>query len=155
MINQDSIEEVDIINPTSTSDEVLFEATLRPQKLAEYVGQEKIKLPDDTTIEGEVGIGQIPGGFGIEVELKIHVPGIVRRSLVLFPIDVQRVADCGSHIRLPVGKLCHLRLIREYRIIDHHFAHRRLHAHRVRAPPQPVGQRQMQCCGIDRRIDAA
>jgi Ohr subfamily peroxiredoxin len=38
-------------------------------------GQEKMKLPDDTNIEGIVGIGQIPGGFGIEVELKISVPG--------------------------------------------------------------------------------
>lgn len=39
-------------------------------------GQQKIKLPDDTSIEGEVGIGQIPGGFGIAVELKISVPGL-------------------------------------------------------------------------------
>ncbi|MGZ3722340.1 MAG: organic hydroperoxide resistance protein [Bdellovibrionales bacterium] len=38
--------------------------------------QQKIKLPDDTNIEGHVGIGQIPGGFGIEVELKINVPGM-------------------------------------------------------------------------------
>ncbi|OGE73587.1 MAG: Holliday junction DNA helicase RuvB [Candidatus Doudnabacteria bacterium RIFCSPLOWO2_02_FULL_42_9] len=35
--------ETDIIKPTTTTEEVLFEATLRPQKLAEYVGQEKIK----------------------------------------------------------------------------------------------------------------
>ncbi|OGE80026.1 MAG: Holliday junction DNA helicase RuvB [Candidatus Doudnabacteria bacterium RIFCSPHIGHO2_01_FULL_45_18] len=42
MINQDSVE-IDIINPSAASDETLFEATLRPQKLAEYVGQEKIK----------------------------------------------------------------------------------------------------------------
>lgn len=39
-------------------------------------GQEKMKLPDDTSIEGIVGIGQIPGGFGIEVELKISIPGL-------------------------------------------------------------------------------
>ena len=43
MINQDSVEELEIINPVSKPDETLFEATLRPQKLAEYVGQEKIK----------------------------------------------------------------------------------------------------------------
>jgi len=42
MITNDSIE-TDIIKPTTTTEEVLFEATLRPQKLAEYVGQEKIK----------------------------------------------------------------------------------------------------------------
>lgn len=36
--------------------------------------QEKVKLPDSTSIEGVVGIGPRPGGFGIEVELKISVP---------------------------------------------------------------------------------
>lgn len=39
-------------------------------------GQQKITLPPDTSIEGTVGIGQIPTGFGIEVELKVHVPGM-------------------------------------------------------------------------------
>ncbi|MGA2776229.1 MAG: organic hydroperoxide resistance protein [Steroidobacteraceae bacterium] len=40
--------------------------------------REKIALPADTSIQGSVGIGQIPNGFGIEVELKIWVPGIAR-----------------------------------------------------------------------------
>ena len=39
-------------------------------------GHEKIALPADTTIEGSVGIGAIPTGFGIEVELKISIPGL-------------------------------------------------------------------------------
>jgi Holliday junction DNA helicase RuvB len=43
MITEDEIEETEITTPTTTTDEVLFEATLRPQRLAEYVGQEKIK----------------------------------------------------------------------------------------------------------------
>ncbi|KAF3999931.1 organic hydroperoxide resistance protein [Glaciimonas immobilis] len=38
--------------------------------------QDKITLPADTSITGLVGIGQIPGGFGIEVELKISLPGM-------------------------------------------------------------------------------
>jgi holliday junction DNA helicase RuvB len=42
MITQD-FEETNMTVPTTTSEETLFEATLRPQKLAEYVGQEKIK----------------------------------------------------------------------------------------------------------------
>lgn len=37
--------------------------------------QQKVKLPDDTRIDGTVGIGPIPAGFGIAVELKISVPG--------------------------------------------------------------------------------
>jgi lipoyl-dependent peroxiredoxin len=42
---------------------------------------EKLKLPAEPTIEGSVGIGQIPGGFGIAVELKIAVPGMAREEL--------------------------------------------------------------------------
>lgn len=40
--------------------------------------REKVKLPDETSIEGSVGIGPIAQGFGIEVELKISVPGVER-----------------------------------------------------------------------------
>jgi len=43
--------------------------------------QQKMKLPDDTSIEGSVGIGPIPGGFGLEVELKINVPGIDKEQV--------------------------------------------------------------------------
>lgn len=41
-------------------------------------GQEKVALPADTSITGKVGIGQIPGGFGIEAELQISLPGLDR-----------------------------------------------------------------------------
>lgn len=39
-------------------------------------GQKKIALPADTSVTGTVGIGQIPAGFGIEVDLAITVPGM-------------------------------------------------------------------------------
>jgi lipoyl-dependent peroxiredoxin len=41
-------------------------------------GQQKITLPAEATVEGSVGIGQIPTGFGIEVELKVSLPGMPR-----------------------------------------------------------------------------
>jgi Ohr subfamily peroxiredoxin len=37
-------------------------------------------LPADTRIDGSVGIGQIPGGFGIEAELRVHLPGLPREQ---------------------------------------------------------------------------
>lgn len=43
-------------------------------------GREKVALPADASIEGNVGIGQIPNGFGIEVELKIALPGLPREQ---------------------------------------------------------------------------
>lgn len=44
-------------------------------------GQAKVALPAELTITGEVGIGQIPTGFGIEVDLTIHGPGLDQAQL--------------------------------------------------------------------------
>ncbi|HEY0335034.1 MAG TPA: organic hydroperoxide resistance protein, partial [Stenotrophomonas sp.] len=54
-------------------------------------GQEKIKLPGEPSVEGHVGIGQIPGGFGLTVELKISVPGLERDVL-------QSLVDKAHHV---------------------------------------------------------
>ncbi len=46
---------------------------------------EKVTLTPETSITGTVGIGKITTGFGIEVELKISVPGVekaIAESLV-------------------------------------------------------------------------
>lgn len=40
--------------------------------------QQKLTLPAETNVSGQVGIGQIPTGFGIEVELTISIPGMPR-----------------------------------------------------------------------------
>ena len=42
--------------------------------------REKIALPAEISVEGKVGIGQIPTGFGIEAELTIALPGIPREQ---------------------------------------------------------------------------
>ena len=39
-------------------------------------GRDKLTIPADVSIEGVVGIGAIPNGFGIEVELRISLPGL-------------------------------------------------------------------------------
>jgi len=41
-------------------------------------GQKKIPMPADTSIDSSVGIGPIPGGFGIEVDMDIKLPGMDR-----------------------------------------------------------------------------
>lgn len=41
-------------------------------------GKAKVALPADTTITGDVGIGPLPTGFGIEVTLTVAIPGIDR-----------------------------------------------------------------------------
>ncbi len=42
--------------------------------------QDKIELPNDVSIQGQVGIGPIPSGFGIEAELRISLPGMDRSA---------------------------------------------------------------------------
>ena len=44
-------------------------------------GKQKVTLPADTTVTGRVGIGPIPTGFGIQVELRIKAPGVPRDKL--------------------------------------------------------------------------
>ena len=40
--------------------------------------KQKISIPADVSITGSVGIGPIPTGFSIQVELKISLPGMAR-----------------------------------------------------------------------------
>lgn len=46
-------------------------------------GKEKVKLPEDTTVKANVGIGQRDDGqgFGLDVSLTVHAPGIERSQI--------------------------------------------------------------------------
>lgn len=64
---------------SATNPEQLFAAGYSACFLSavKYVaGQSKIVIPADANIRAEVGIGQIPGGFGLDVELFIELPGV-------------------------------------------------------------------------------
>lgn len=41
-------------------------------------GKEKVKLPDETAVTASVGVGprEDGGGFGIDVSLKVNIPGL-------------------------------------------------------------------------------
>jgi osmotically inducible protein OsmC len=39
-------------------------------------GRDNLSIPADVSVTGSVGIGPIPTGFGLEVELKINLPGM-------------------------------------------------------------------------------
>ncbi|MDH4558373.1 organic hydroperoxide resistance protein [Pseudomonas sp. BN417] len=38
--------------------------------------QSKRSIPADASITARVGIGQIPGGFGLDIDLNINLPGL-------------------------------------------------------------------------------
>lgn len=56
-------------------------------------GKMKVELPADTSISAEVGIGPIPAGFGIQVNLTVKVPGLDHAM-------VQKVVD-EAHLVCP------------------------------------------------------
>ncbi len=56
-------------------------------------GQSKRALPTDTQITAEVGIGQIPGGFGLDIDLRISLPGLEQA-------DAQALVD-AAHLVCP------------------------------------------------------
>lgn len=56
-------------------------------------GQKKIAVPAETSIDSSVGIGPIPNGFGIEVTLKVRVPGVAD--------DVARDLITAAHVVCP------------------------------------------------------
>jgi len=44
-------------------------------------GQAKVALPQDLSVTGDVGIGQVPTGFAIEVDLTVKAPGMDQAQL--------------------------------------------------------------------------
>lgn len=61
--------------------------------------REKITLPADTSIEGRVGIGPIPNGFGIEAELKISLPGMDRSAAEALVAKAHQVCPYSNATR--------------------------------------------------------
>lgn len=69
---------------TGTNPEQLFAAGYSACFLGALkfvAGKAKVALPADTRVSGKVGIGQIPGGFGIEAALEISAPGLPRAQV--------------------------------------------------------------------------
>ena len=56
-------------------------------------GTKKVALPADLSISSTVGIGKIPTGFGIEVDLVISAPGMDKAA-------VQEIVD-AAHVVCP------------------------------------------------------
>jgi osmotically inducible protein OsmC len=61
--------------------------------------REKITLPADVSIEGRVGIGPIPNGFGIEAELKISLPGMDRDAAEALVAKAHQVCPYSNATR--------------------------------------------------------
>jgi len=54
-------------------------------------GQAKKQLPADSSITAKVGIGQIPGGFGLDIDLHINLPGLAQA-------EAQELVEKAHHV---------------------------------------------------------
>lgn len=62
-------------------------------------GGHKIKLPDDVSITADVGIGPIPGGFGIQVAMAIKVPGFEKAQAEALVAAAHKVCPYSNATR--------------------------------------------------------
>ena len=62
-------------------------------------GMQKIALPADTKIDATVGIGPIPQGFGIEVQLDVTIPGMERAAAVALVAKAHEVCPYANATR--------------------------------------------------------
>ncbi|GBU12380.1 peroxiredoxin osmC [Enterobacterales bacterium] len=67
--------------------------------LKAVAAKEKIKIPADAKIEGAVGIGEIPGGYGIEVQLDITLPGMERSEAEALVAKAHQVCPYSNATR--------------------------------------------------------
>lgn len=61
--------------------------------------KQKIALPADVSISADVGIGPIPAGFGIQVAMRISVPGMERAAAEALVATAHQVCPYSNATR--------------------------------------------------------
>ncbi|WP_263262836.1 organic hydroperoxide resistance protein [Pseudomonas sp. RIT-PI-S] len=71
-------------------------------------GQQKVSLPADTSITAHVGIGQIEGGFGLDIDLNINLPGFAQADADALVEAAHRVCPYSNATRGNVDVRLHV-----------------------------------------------
>jgi Ohr subfamily peroxiredoxin len=90
-VSSDGVLEVPLTTPRAlggagghgTTPEQLFAAAYAAsflRALRDVAARDTQAIPPESWVEGTVGVGAIPQGFGIEVELRIALPGLSDRT---------------------------------------------------------------------------
>ena len=66
---------------------------------AGMTGEPKVALPSEVSITSDVGIGQIPGGFGIKVAMKISIPGMDKAAAEALVAKAHQVGPYSNATR--------------------------------------------------------
>ena len=67
--------------------------------LKHVAASQKIALPAEASVEGTVGIGQVPNGFGIEAALRISLPGVAREQAEALVATAHQVCPYSNATR--------------------------------------------------------
>ncbi|KZS49793.1 organic hydroperoxide resistance protein [Rhizobium anhuiense] len=91
---------------TGTNPEQLFAAGYSACFLGALkfvAGQQKVKIPEETTVSAKVGIGprEDGGGFGIEVALTVNIPGLDRETAEKLAAAAHIVCPYSHAMRTP------------------------------------------------------
>ncbi|EDX90989.1 MAG: Ohr subfamily peroxiredoxin [Alcanivorax sp.] len=62
-------------------------------------GKAKVALPDETSITGQVGIGPLGGGFGIQATLNVHIPGLEKSEAQTLVENAHQVCPYSNATR--------------------------------------------------------
>jgi osmotically inducible protein OsmC len=66
---------------------------------AGMTGGPKIALPGEVSITSDVGIGPIPGGFGIKVDMRISIPGMDKAAAETLVAAAHKVCPYSNATR--------------------------------------------------------
>src|SRR5262245_52955830 len=72
---------------------------LNRDKLKYVAARDSLAIPPEITVEGTVGVGAIPQGFGLEVELRIALPGLSHREAEALVHKAHRVCPYANATR--------------------------------------------------------
>jgi lipoyl-dependent peroxiredoxin len=67
--------------------------------LKAVAGMQKIALPKDVSNTATVGIGAIPGGYSVEVQMKIHIPGMDKAAAEALVAAAHKVCPYSNATR--------------------------------------------------------
>ncbi|GAB3010956.1 organic hydroperoxide resistance protein [Bowmanella dokdonensis] len=73
-------------------------------------GSQKQALPAETSIRAEVGIGQIEGGFGLDIDLFINLPGLAQTAAEALVEKAHQVCPYSNATRGNVDVRLHTRV---------------------------------------------
>ncbi|QIL91055.1 Ohr family peroxiredoxin [Microbulbifer sp. SH-1] len=62
-------------------------------------GQSKVAIPATASVRGEVGIGQVEGGFGLEVDLHVNLPGFAQADAEALVAQAHKVCPYSNATR--------------------------------------------------------